>query len=488
MEVSLVYPHQLFPPSTHPALAAGRPIYLVEEPLLLTEFGTHRQKLLLHRLTLQAYQAELVAAGYHVTYLDVRHHQTTDAIFSRLHADGVTVIHAVDTVDDWLEKRLSAAALTYGFTRHSYESPLFIFSQPEARARFLKSKRSMKRFYETYRREANLLMDSDGTPTGGTFSFDSDNRKKLPKDFPLPPDITPVETADVHEARVWLNAITSEQYGESTFWLPYTRAGAVAYLNDFFRNRFAHFGNYEDALSATHTRVFHSAISPLLNIGLLHPQAVVTAALAYATTNGVPLNSLEGFIRQIVGWREFMRASYLVDGRTMRRQNFFNHTRPLPDTFWTGTTGIFPLDHTITTARTYGYTHHIERLMVLGNFMLLSRTHPDEVYRWFMAMYVDAYDWVMVPNVYGMSQFSDGGSFATKPYISGSSYLEKMSDYPRGTWNTLWTALYWQFIADHRDVFARNHRLSMMPKLLQKMDPAKRSAYQQTAEAFFLKS
>ncbi len=484
MEVTLIYPHQLFPVDTHPALAPGRQIYLIEEPLFLTEFGCHRQKLLLHRLSMQAYQAELIASGYTVTYLEVQKLSHTDEVFLRLRKDGVTIIHVVNTVDNWLEKRIQEASQKNGITRKLYDSPLFIFTESEARERFLKSKRSMKRFYEACRKDSGILMNENGTPVGGTFSFDSDNRKKLPKQFPLPPDINPYSNEDIVAAELWLNTIDSEQYGSPSVWLPYTRAGAEAYLEEFLEIRFTHFGDYEDALSKHHTRVFHSTLSPLINIGLLHPRQVVDAAVTYAKTHAVPLNSLEGFIRQIIGWREFMRASYIVDGTAMRRKNFFNHTRTLPNSFWTGTTDIFPLDHVITTALSYGYTHHIERLMVMGNFMLLARIHPDEVYRWFMSMYVDAYDWVMVPNVYGMSQFSDGGSFATKPYISGSSYIEKMSDYPRGNWNELWTALYWQFIADHADFFNSNHRLSMMPKLLVRMSPEKRQQHEERARSY----
>ncbi|NBC30142.1 MAG: deoxyribodipyrimidine photolyase, partial [Spirochaetes bacterium] len=206
--------------------------------------------------------------------------------------------------------------------------------------------------------------------------------------------------------------------------------------------------------------------------------------LEYGTNHNVALNSLEGFVRQILGWREFIRAAYECDGRVMRNGNFWEHDRTLPEHFWRATTGIAPVDHVISTALAHGYTHHIERLMVMGNFMLLSRLHPTEVYRWFMGMYVDAYDWVMVPNVYGMSQFADGGSFATKPYISGANYLKKMSDFPRGDWEATWTALYWSFIATHNDFFRSNHRLAMMPRLLDRMKEATRSAHLERAREF----
>jgi deoxyribodipyrimidine photolyase-related protein len=231
-------------------------------------------------------------------------------------------------------------------------------------------------------------------------------------------------------------------------------------------------------------RLWHSAISPLMNIGLLTPKQVLDEAIVYAESEDVPMNSLEGFVRQIIGWREFIRASYECDGGKMRNKNFFTHKNQLPNSYWDGTTDIEPVDHVIRTALTYGYTHHIDRLMVMGNFMLLSQLHPDEVYRWFMGMYLDAYDWVMVSNVYGMSQFADGGSFATKPYISGSNYIKKMSDYKKGDWEDIWTALYWNFIADHRPVFEKNHRLSMMPKMLDRMSDEKREAHGERAKSY----
>ena len=168
----------------------------------------------------------------------------------------------------------------------------------------------------------------------------------------------------------------------------------------------------------------------------------------------------------------------------MRSKNFWKHKRRLPDGFWTANTGIGPVDSAIEKALKFGYSHHIERLMVLGNFMLLSQIDPDDVYKWFMAMYVDAYDWVMVPNIYGMSQFADGGIFATKPYISGSNYIRKMSDFAGGDWEELWTALYWNFIATHKAFFAGNNRLSMMPKMLEKMAPDRKENYIKIAKKY----
>jgi deoxyribodipyrimidine photolyase-related protein len=456
---------------------------LVEEPLILTHNPIHRQKLIFHKLSLDSYQLHLEESGYDVTRLTITDHSTTKDIFASLIKRGVSTIHVADTTDNYLESAIANG----GLDRVWYESPLFILSKHEAKERFIVSNRFMANFYKKVRQDKGILVDQDTKPIGGKWSFDEDNRKKLPRDIALPEDIAFFGNQETKAAEIWAEEIDAEQYGETGCWLPYTHEGAEKFLAEFFRTRFNQFGTYEDAMTTHGTRLFHSAISPLLNVGLLEPQQVINQALHYAHTQDVPINSLEGFVRQIVGWREFIRASYECDGGAMRNQNFFNHRRTLPQGFWTAQTDIEPVDHVITTALQYGYTHHIERLMVMGNFMLLNRLHPDEVYRWFMGLYLDAYDWVMVPNVYGMSQFADGGSFATKPYISGSNYIKKMSDFPKGEWEEIWTALYWNFINDHLDFFKSNHRLSMMPRLLEKMDTEKKQAYLDIAKNYLSK-
>jgi deoxyribodipyrimidine photolyase-related protein len=196
------------------------------------------------------------------------------------------------------------------------------------------------------------------------------------------------------------------------------------------------------------------------------------------------MNSLEGFVRQVIGWREFVHGIYHHRGTEIRNGNFWNFDRPLPRSFYDATTGIPPVDRVIRQLLDDGYCHHIERLMVLGNFMLLCRIHPDDVYRWFMEMFVDSYDWVMVPNVYGMSQFADGGTFTTKPYLSGSNYILKMSDEPKGPWCQIWDGLFWTFIGDHTPFFLKNPRLSMMARSWEKMTPEKQQAHRNAADEF----
>ena len=481
-EATLIYPHQLF--ANHPGTAPGRPIYLVEEPLLLTHNPIHRGRALLHRLSMQAYARQLQAAGHTVHYLDIGELATTTAVFDQLTKAGHSRVHVVDTTDDYLERSLAAAEETHGFTRVSYESPLFILPRAEAKERYQKSQRRMSTFYHGMRKRQAILLTPEGKPVGGQWSFDTENRASLPQEITLPPDLKHYGNPDTREAKVWVEALSAECYGDAVCWLPYTHEGAKRYLNEFLTERLENFGTYEDAIDDVHARLFHSALSPLLNIGLLIPEQIIETTLSHAARHAVPHNSLEGFVRQVIGWREFIRASYEVDGKQMRVRNFWQNTKSLPVGMWDGTTTLPPLDAAITRALTHGYTHHIERLMVIGNYLLLTETDPDEVYRWFMGMYLDAYDWVMVPNIYGMSQYAKEEGFASKPYISAANYLKKMSTYSSGDWADIWTALYWRFIAKHQTYFTKQPRLSMMPRLLQQMKTTTRDAHMRRAEAY----
>ncbi|MBO1254734.1 cryptochrome/photolyase family protein [Alteromonas sp. 5E99-2] len=474
---TLIYPHQLF--EHHPAISKSRPVYLIEEPLILTYNPIHTAKLMLHKLTMDVYEGLLQSNGHQVYRIRLQDIQTNADVFALLHQRGIHEIHVADTTDAYLEKALEHSNLQ----RVWYETPCFLLTKNGALSRYKKSKKFMANFYKTLRKDMNILME-DGKPVGGKWSFDEDNRKKIPKQEVLPEEIAFIESSRIQAAKVWAENTSAETYGEGKCWLPTTHSEAKSYFIHFLHHRFDKFGPYEDAITQRGIRLWHSGLSPLINIGLLTPKYIVKTALQYACENAVPINSLEGFVRQIIGWREFIRASYESDGNTMRTSNFFQHNNTLKPQFWTGDTQLPAVDNAIKNALDTGYNHHIERLMVMGNVMLLSEIHPNEVYRWFMAMYIDAYDWVMVPNVYGMSQFADGGSFATKPYIAGANYIKKMSDYKSGAWEQTWTGLYWHFIHKNINIFKANHRLSMMPRLLEKMDEQTRQRHLRSAEKF----
>ena len=222
----------------------------------------------------------------------------------------------------------------------------------------------------------------------------------------------------------------------------------------------------------------------MLNVGLITPNAVIDSCLKYATDNDIPINSTEGFVRQIIGWREFIRGMYECRGSEERTTNFWNFDKKIPSSFYDGTTGIPPIDKTIKKILQTGYCNHIERLMVIGNFMMLCEFDPDEVYRWFMELFIDSYDWVMVTNIYGMSQFADGGLMATKPYISGSNYLMKMSNYKKGEWQATWDGLFWRFMDTHRAFFLSNPRLGMLVRMYDKMPKEKQQSHLENASNY----
>ena len=271
------------------------------------------------------------------------------------------------------------------------------------------------------------------------------NRKKYPKGK-IPPKIDLPKNCKVwQEALIYVKEhFSKENPGELNpiKQYPISFEEAQTFLEQFLTQRFSRVGIYEDAILKESSTLNHSLLSPLMNVGLLQPLEVVNKALSYAEKNNIPINSTEGFVRQIIGWREFIRGMYLCKGGYSRTKNFWNFKRKIPASFYDGTTGIEPIDNTIKTILKTGYCHHIERLMVLGNFMLLCEFDPTDVYKWFMELFVDSYDWVMVPNVYGMCLFADGGTFATKPYIGGSNYIKKMSNYKSGQWCEVWDAYF----------------------------------------------
>ncbi len=288
--------------------------------------------------------------------------------------------------------------------------------------------------------------------------------------------------ADVQ--RLVSNRFASHPGRADEFWLPTTRAQAHEWLQQFLEQRFASFGPYEDALTPRSDSLFHSVLSPLLNIGLLTPAEVLERAVEHARLNDIPLNSLEGFVRQIIGWREFIRGVYHNFSGEQGSRNFWGHQRELTRHWWDGSTGIPPLDDAIRAALRLGWTHHIPRLMVLGNMMTLCEIKPTSAHRWFMEMFADSANWVMGPNVYGMALFSDGGIFATKPYICGSNYLLKMSDYEKGPWCDVVDGLYWRFVEKHMDFFTANPRLAVIARGAARLAPERRARIAGAAESF----
>ena len=482
-EAVLVLPPQLF--RDHPQLRKDLPVYLVEAGRYFSAFRFHRQKLILHRATMQAYRERLEREKYRVTYLDHATAGTVPAMLDVLKGQGIGRVHFTDPCDQPLEGEILREAAARGIDPVVGETPLFLLDRKEVMQYFSHlSRYSLTQFYVARRKATGILME-DGKPRGGRWTFDTSNREPLPRGLSPPPIPEIADTGYVHEARTYVKEHFPHAPGDDTpFPWPVTHGDAEIWLRDFLEHRLAFFGTYEDAIHRDEPYLFHSLISPLLNIGLLTPKQVVNATLAHAAEHDVPLNSLEGFIRQMIGWREFIRAVYVVAGERQRKSNFWGYTKGLPPSLYTASTGVLPVDGVIRRVYRNGFAHHIERLMVLGNFMLLSGIHPDDVYRWFMELFVDSYDWVMVPNVFGMSQYADGGLMNTKPYISGSNYLRRMSNYPEGDWCPVWDGLFWRFVDVHRQVLAKNPRTIMMVKTWEHLKPDVRKAHREAAEEF----
>lgn len=480
----VIFPNQLF--KEVKSYAKEVPIFLIEEQLFFNQYAFHKQKLSFHRASMKCYADYLVKNGYKTTYIDcINPLSDIRMLLEDLIEDGVGELYVMNPTDNWLEQRIAQFSNRICIVEE--ENRLFINSRQELSSFFSSSKKKFFQtsFYKEQRRKRNILMDEDA-PLGGKWTYDIDNRKKYPRGK-IPPKITyPKTNKYIEEAHLYVQKYFPNNPGElsSQPLYPINFEESEQWMEQFFNERFYDFGIYEDAIVAERHFLHHSVLSPMLNVGLLMPMQVVDGAIEFAMKNNIPLNSLEGFVRQILGWREFIRGVYEVKGSRERTTNFWEHTRKIPSSFYEGTTGIAPIDTTIKKILKTGYAHHIERLMVLGNFMLLCEFDPDEVYQWFMELFIDAYDWVMVPNVYGMSLFADGGLFATKPYISSSNYIKKMSNYPNGDWQEIWDALFWRFMDKHRSFLSKNSRLKMLLSNLDKMDQDKRGRRFLLAEEF----
>lgn len=461
MEATLIFPNQLF--KSHPAIKKGRPIWIAEEFLFFKIQPFHRQRLILLRLAMKEYEDFLTKQGHKVHYIESKDIGKRGDLFKLLSKNKIKALHVAEVTDHWLTIDLRENTREYGWDLHIYPSPMFLCT-PDELELFFKDKKhySMAPFYTYQRKKLDILM-KDGKPEGGKFSFDIENRKKIPKTLPIPKYSPPEQSKKIKDAIAYVAIHFPNAIGkEGPFLYPSTFEQAEETLSDFIEHKLSCFGDYEDAILKDESFLFHSVLTPALNIGLITPQQIIDTVLRQWKRKKTPLNSIEGFLRQIIGWREFIRACYLLKGSVQRTKNYFGYQNPLPKGFWDGTTGIEPVDATIRKILNTGYCHHIERLMILGNFLLLTETNPDAVYDWFMQYFVDAYDWVMVPNVYGMSQYADGGLMTSKPYISSSNYVLKMSDYKKGPWSEIWDGLFWRFLQKNKELVSKNPRIKIL--------------------------
>lgn len=462
--------------------------FMAEDYQLCTHYKYHRHKLVLFLSAMRSH-SDVIREQWPVAYHKLSSDNQSDSYFDKLcqtlKEHNIKSLVTYEIEDHFFEGEMMKFCSEEGLDITIKASPGFVTPRETFSAYLDEAKKPfMHTFYQQQRRRMEVLVDEEGKPLHDQWSFDEDNRKKLPKDIDLPERKKFVQTQHTEEVIKLVDELFQNHPGKTeNFNWATTREAALDEWTRFLSMRFEQFGPYEDAIDQEDPFLFHTVLSPYLNMGLITPQELLEEALDYAGEKDVHYPSLEGFVRQLIGWREFIRGMY-HGYDTKLRGNHFNHKRKLKSCWYDGTTGIPVLDDSINKTQTYGFTHHIERLMVLGNIMLLCEIDPDEVNRWFMEMFVDSADWVMVPNVYGMSQYADGGIFATKPYIGGGNYIRKMSHYPKGDWVDTMNGLYWRFIATNLKVFKNNPRMAMMTSTLNRMSDDKKDRLFEFADAF----
>lgn len=416
-------------------------IYLIEDPIF---YGDRKitlrfniLKLQYQRLALLQYKKYLEKNGYKVSLFNVY-----EVKYPLKKETNVLMFDPVDhELKEKVLKSVSAVIL---------DNPNFLLSKEQLKTYKGSSHAS---FYKFIKKHINILV--------GEKSHDAENRCKLPRGIDLP-------KLQCHEPdQSELGKITKyikkqkyayREYPDQELIFPYTHGEAKKWVSRFLKQRLSNFGKYQDAISSSDNFVFHSCISPMVNLGLIQPSYILQRIKKYKSK--VPMNSYEGFIRQLIGWREYQRYTYVSSPKSLKTLNFFNQSKKISTSFYTATTGIDPVDKTIRSAFKYGYLHHIERLMVMGNFMTLNGIKPIEQYKWFMEFSLDSYDWVMYQNIL-MISYADGGKTTRKPYLSSSNYIIKMSDYKKGEWSKKWDKLFYGFLMKNKDklrktVYARH--------------------------------
>tara|TARA_B100000902_G_scaffold28284_1_gene34030 strand:- start:1923 stop:3428 length:1506 start_codon:yes stop_codon:yes gene_type:complete len=485
--INIIFPNQLFEESN--LFLNNKKTYLIEEHLFFKQFNFHKQKLVFHRSSMKNYENYLLSKGIDVAYIETKNQESDIRIF--LDKINVTEINIYHPEDNWLEKRIKKSCKKNNIKINIEENPLFLTAHDDLLPFFNPEKKKLFQtsFYKSQRKKMKILIDNDQNPVGGKWTYDDMNRHKFPKNKKTPTlDYSKLQSENYRDSVNYVQKNFTENFGiiNDIQLYPTDFKSSRLWFNDFLKTRFDEFGIYEDAVLIGESIINHSVLSPLINSGLLNPKYVVKNSLEFYKKNKIPINSTEGFIRQIIGWREFIRGVYVSKGSEERTKNYWNFDRKIPKSFYEGNTGIDPIDDTIKKVEKSAYGNHIERLMILGNFMVLCEFDPDEVYKWFMEVFIDSYDWVMVPNVYGMSQFADGGLMSTKPYISSSNYIIKMSDYKKGEWSDIWDGLFWSFMDKQRDFFKKNPRMRMLISSFDKMDSLKKEKLLMDAHNFLI--
>lgn len=465
-------------------------LYVLMEMRQETDYAPHHiQKVIAFFGAMRNFGAQLSATGHTVEYFHIDDPQNTQNLSDNL-ALLIKKYNASRFEYQWpdeyrLDQQLAEFATRCDLPTQAFDTHHFMTSRT-ALAEFFKGKKQMvlEFFYRDMRKKFNLLMQGS-QPEGDQWNFDKNNRKKWKGSPAIPQPYLPVsETLLTLEECIEKAGIkTIGHLDPKKFLFPLSREEALNQLDYFCEHLLVHFGDYQDALHTEEVNLFHSRISFALNVKLIAPLEVVERVITHYRENStsIDLSQVEGFVRQIIGWREYMRGIYWKEMPQYASKNALDNHRPLPNFYWTGKTKMNCLHHSINNSLDNAYAHHIQRLMITGNFALLAQIHPDAVDQWYLGIYADAIEWVQITNTRGMSQWADGGIVATKPYVSAAAYIDKMSNYcgtcsynkkkRLGEDACPFNSLYWNFLDDKKQYFDKNNRMAMMLRLLEKIPP-----------------
>ncbi len=430
-------------------------IYLIEEPRYFTDFNFHKLKLAYHRATMKKYYDFLLEKNIDTIYIN--YNKATNEFYKSLKD-----ITFYDMYDNKLNKKLKRLCNCTVLPQQQFAiSNDEIINNKDLFCNDGKYRNDL--FYKFMRKKLEILINKNGKPEGNKWSFDSENRKSLPTNINIPnlPQVNNNKYID--EAKEYVNKNFSNNYGSlDNFIYPIDYKSSVKWLNNFLENKLNNFGPYEDAVTTNNDFVFHSVITPMMNIGLLKDINVINISYDYYKNNKIKIASFEGFIRQIIGWRTYVYSLYVLEGKNMYSSNQLKNKKLISENWW-NKINIEPIDFLIEKIKKHAYVHHIERLMYLSNWMLMNNIHPKEVYRIFMEWTIDSYEWVMIPNVFGMGQFATN-IMMTRPYFCSSNYILKMSNFKKGEWCEIWDAVYYSFINKHEKLLASNYATAMQVK------------------------
>ena len=460
----------------------------------------HRRKIVFLFSAMRHFAAQLAGQGYTVRYVRFDDEENTGSLMGEvarcLASNTCLSSVTVTSPGEWrLLEEMRGWQAALGRPVEICEDARFIVSPGEFAA-WAGSRRQlrMEYFYREVRKRTGLLME-DGEPAGGQWNYDMENRRSLPGSITPPQRFLPPADPVTAEVIELVSRHFPDRFGDLSEWnLATTRSGAEAARDHFIAHILPGFGDWQDAMAEGQPWLWHSLLSAYLNCGLLDPLDVCVRAEAEWRAGRAPINAVEGFIRQIIGWREFVRGIYWLRMPSYSTLNFFAAERTLPDFYWTGHTDMHCMSQAIGQTRRFAYAHHIQRLMVTGNFALIAGVHPDEVDEWYLSVYADAYEWVEMPNTRGMALHADGGIMASKPYAASGNYISRMSDYCRGCPYDVkkrsgpgacpFNFLYWDFISRHAATLRKNPRMSLICKSLERISAPEMAAIRAQATEF----